>query len=78
MGKEFRPHPARWRGWKPNTGRIVSPLPHLDSLAVLEKLRLFEPQSMRGQPPLVWNVPRTSSFMTSMGTDGWIGAPVCW
>jgi 4-aminobutyrate aminotransferase-like enzyme len=35
--------------------RIVTPVPHPDSLATLEKLRLFEPQSMRGQPPLVWD-----------------------
>jgi 4-aminobutyrate aminotransferase / (S)-3-amino-2-methylpropionate transaminase / 5-aminovalerate transaminase len=55
MGKEFSiiPHPAprvetRYR-------RIVSPLPHPDSLATLEKLRQFEPQSMRGQPPVVWD-----------------------
>src|ERR1051326_6062456 len=34
--------------------RIVTPLPHPDSLSTLEKLRQFEPQSMRGQPPLVW------------------------
>jgi 4-aminobutyrate aminotransferase/(S)-3-amino-2-methylpropionate transaminase len=30
-------------------------LPHPDSVPTLEKLRLFEPQSMRGQPPLVWD-----------------------
>ena len=33
----------------------MSPLPHPDSIATLEKLRQFEPQSMRGQPPLVWD-----------------------
>jgi 4-aminobutyrate aminotransferase-like enzyme len=55
MGKEFSiiPHPVprvetRYR-------RIVSPLPHPDSLATLEALRQFEPQSMRGQPPVVWD-----------------------
>ncbi|MDQ6630163.1 MAG: aspartate aminotransferase family protein, partial [Verrucomicrobiota bacterium] len=30
-------------------------LPHPDSIAILEKLRQFEPVSMRGQPPLVWD-----------------------
>jgi 4-aminobutyrate aminotransferase-like enzyme len=35
--------------------RIVTPLPHPDSVATLEALRRFEPQSMRGQPPLVWD-----------------------
>jgi 4-aminobutyrate aminotransferase-like enzyme len=34
--------------------RIVTALPHPDSVPILEKLRQFEPQSMRGQPPLVW------------------------
>jgi 4-aminobutyrate aminotransferase-like enzyme len=35
--------------------RIGTPIPHPDSLAVLEKLRRYEPQSMRGQPPVVWD-----------------------
>jgi len=35
--------------------RIVTPIPHPDSMATLEKLRRFEPQSMRGQPPIVWD-----------------------
>jgi len=35
--------------------RIVSPLPHPDSIPILERLRQFEPQSMRGQPPVVWD-----------------------
>ncbi len=35
--------------------RIVTPIPHPDSLAILEKLRQFEPLSMRGQPPVVWD-----------------------
>ncbi|HEY5913120.1 MAG TPA: aspartate aminotransferase family protein [Verrucomicrobiae bacterium] len=55
MGKEFsivsQPVPrveTRFR-------RIVTPLPHPDSVPTLEKLRQFEPQSMRGQPPLVWD-----------------------
>jgi len=54
MGKEFSsvPHPVprvetRYR-------RIISPLPHPDSQATLETLRRLEPQSMRGQPPVVW------------------------
>src|ERR1700733_4178906 len=55
MGKEFSiiPHPVprvetRYR-------RIAGSLPHPDSLATLETLRQFEPQSMRGQPPVVWD-----------------------
>ena len=34
--------------------RIVTPLPHPDSVKTLELLRRYEPRSMRGQPPLVW------------------------
>ncbi len=33
---------------------FATQLPHPDSLATLEKLRRYEPISMRGQPPLVW------------------------
>src|SRR5205085_3979479 len=35
--------------------RIGTPIPHPDSVATLEKLRQFEPISMRGQPPIVWD-----------------------
>lgn len=55
MGKEFSitahavpPVETKYR-------RIVTPLPHPDSVTTLEKLRRFEPQSMRGQPPIVWD-----------------------
>jgi 4-aminobutyrate aminotransferase-like enzyme len=34
--------------------RIVTPVPHPDSLATLETLRRCEPLSMQGQPPIVW------------------------
>src|SRR5271170_3273591 len=55
MGKEFCiiPHPVPRVATK--FRRIVSSLPHPDSLATLETLRQFEPQSMRGQPPVVWD-----------------------
>lgn len=35
--------------------RIVTPIPAPQSLAVIEKLRRFEPRSMGGQPPVVWD-----------------------
>ncbi len=54
MGKEFSITPREVPRVETAFRRIVSPLPHPDSLATLEKLRRFEPQSMRGQPPLVW------------------------
>ncbi|HVV01640.1 MAG TPA: aspartate aminotransferase family protein [Verrucomicrobiae bacterium] len=54
MGKEFSTEPRAVPQVRTKHRRICSPLPHPDSLPVLEALRKFEPQSMRGQPPLVW------------------------
>ena len=54
MGKEFSITPREVPRVETQFRRIVTPLPHRDSLATLEKLRRFEPQSMRGQPPVVW------------------------
>jgi 4-aminobutyrate aminotransferase/(S)-3-amino-2-methylpropionate transaminase len=34
--------------------RIRTPIPHPDSVPTLEKLHRYEPVSMRGQPPIVW------------------------
>src|ERR1017187_5676872 len=55
MGKEFGITPREVARVETKYRRIVTPLPHPDSVATLEKLRQFEPQSMRGQPPLVWD-----------------------
>src|ERR1043165_2338859 len=55
MGKEFSTTPRTVPRVETKHRRIVTPLPHPDSVATLEKLRRFEPQSMRGQPPLVWD-----------------------
>ncbi len=55
MGKEFSIVPRAVRRVETRFRRIVTPLPHPDSVPILEKLRQFEPQSMRGQPPLVWD-----------------------
>src|SRR3954468_18961667 len=54
MGKEFSITPRQVPNVETKHRRIVTPLPHPDSVATLEKLRRCEPQSMRGQPPLVW------------------------
>ena len=45
----------RSRAWKPSIAGSRPTLPHPDSVPTLEKLRRFEPQAMRGQPPLVWD-----------------------
>src|SRR6058998_1087586 len=55
MGKEFGIIPREVPHVETKHRRIVTPLPHPDSVPTLEKLRQFEPQSMRGQPPLVWD-----------------------
>jgi 4-aminobutyrate aminotransferase / (S)-3-amino-2-methylpropionate transaminase / 5-aminovalerate transaminase len=54
MGKEFDTTPMAMPRVETKFRRIVTPLPHPESLATLEKLRQLEPVSMRGQPPLVW------------------------
>lgn len=55
MGKEFSIQPRTVPPVETQYRRIATPLPHPDSVAVLETLRQFEPQSMRGQPPIVWD-----------------------
>jgi 4-aminobutyrate aminotransferase/(S)-3-amino-2-methylpropionate transaminase len=55
MGKEFSLTPRAVPHVETKYRRIITPLPHPDSLATLETLRQFEPQSMRGQPPIVWD-----------------------
>ena len=55
MGKEFSITPRTVRPVETKHRRIVTPVPHPDSVPTLEKLRRFEPQSMRGQPPIVWD-----------------------
>src|SRR5262245_39047240 len=55
MGKEFSIEPREVPRAETKYRRIVTPIPHPDSLATLEKLRKFETQSMRGQPPIVWD-----------------------
>ncbi len=55
MGKEFSIVPREVPRVETKYRRIVTPIPHPDSIATLEKLRGFEPQSMRGQPPIVWD-----------------------
>src|SRR5258706_651125 len=54
MGKEFSIVPRDVPRVETKYRRIATQLPHPDSVPTLEKLRQFEPISMRGQPPLVW------------------------
>jgi 4-aminobutyrate aminotransferase-like enzyme len=54
MGKEFSIVPRTVPRVETKHRRIVTPIPHPDSVPTLDRLRHFEPQSMRGQPPIVW------------------------
>jgi 4-aminobutyrate aminotransferase-like enzyme len=54
MGKEFSITPQTVPHVETKHRRIVTPIPHPDSVPTLETLRQNEPQSMRGQPPIVW------------------------
>ena len=55
MGKEFNITPRDVPHVETKYRRILTPIPHPDSVPTLEKLREYEPQSMRGQPPIVWD-----------------------
>jgi 4-aminobutyrate aminotransferase-like enzyme len=54
MRKEFTMKPCSVPRVETKYRRIVTPLPHPDSVPTLARLLEFEPQSMRGQPPVVW------------------------
>jgi len=55
MGREFSIVPRNVPRVETRYRRIVTPLPAPESLPILETLRTFEPVSMRGQPPVVWD-----------------------
>ena len=71
MGKEFRITPQPLPRVETKYRRIVTLLPHPESLATLESLRRFEPISMRGQPPLVWERAEDFSVFDKYG-NRWI------
>jgi len=55
MGREFSIVPRNVPRVETRYRRIVTPIPAPESLPILETLRKFEPISMRGQPPIVWD-----------------------
>jgi 4-aminobutyrate aminotransferase / (S)-3-amino-2-methylpropionate transaminase / 5-aminovalerate transaminase len=55
MGHEFSITPKNVPLVETKYRRIATPLPHPDTVPVLETLRRCEPTSMHGQPPLVWH-----------------------
>lgn len=71
MGKEFSIVPRDVARVETKYRRIVTQLPHPDSVPILEKLRTFEPISMRGQLPLVWDRAEDISVYDKYG-NRWI------
>src|SRR5215472_17303868 len=55
MRKEFTINPCSVPLVETKYRRNATPIPHPDSVSTLARLMEFEPQSMRGQPPLVWD-----------------------
>lgn len=55
MGKEYSITPVSVAPVETKYRTIKTALPHPDSVPTLEKLRKFEPISMRGMPPIVWD-----------------------
>ncbi|MEY4941092.1 MAG: hypothetical protein RIQ93_2827, partial [Verrucomicrobiota bacterium] len=71
MGKEFSIVPRDVARVETKYRRIATAIPHPDSLVTLEKLRKFEPISMRGQPPIVWERAENFSVFDKHG-NCWI------
>ena len=67
MGKEFSIVPREVAHVETKYRRIATRIPHPDSIATLEKLRTFEPISMRGQPPIVWERAEDISIFDKYG-----------
>lgn len=54
MGKEFDTTPQAVPHVATKYRTICTPVPHPDSLPHIERSRKYEPLSMRGMPPIVW------------------------
>ena len=50
---------------------IKTPIPHPDSLPLLEKLRGLEPRCMEGQPPIIWDRAERATVFDAYGNK-WI------
>ncbi len=73
MAREFTLVPRAVERVETRFRRIVTPLPHPESVATLQKLYEFEPRAMRGQPPVVWQ--RAEGFQVS---DAWGNQWIDW
>lgn len=55
MGKPYDITPKNVPAVETPYRRIHTPIPHPDSVPILERLLQHEPRSMSGQPPIVWD-----------------------
>ncbi|MCM8833388.1 MAG: aspartate aminotransferase family protein [Candidatus Omnitrophica bacterium] len=55
MGKEFPLIPKKVKKVETKYRKIITDIPVPESIPILEKLREYEPISMSGQPPIIWD-----------------------
>jgi 4-aminobutyrate aminotransferase-like enzyme len=67
MGKEFDTTPQNVPHVSTQYRTICTPVPHPDSLQHIERSRKFEPLSMRGMPPIVWDRAEDISIFDKYG-----------
>src|SRR5947207_12303597 len=73
MAREYDLIPKRVRHVETPFRRIVTEFPVPESLPILQKLQDYEPQAMRGQPPVVWH--RAEGFQVY---DAWGNQWIDW
>ena len=69
MGKEFNTTPQNVPHVATKYRRIQTAIPHPDSVATLDLLRKYEPLSMRGMPPIVWDHAEDVSVFDNFGNQ---------
>ena len=71
MGKTYPIEPVEVEPVATRHRTIGSPIPHPESVAVLESLRRTEPWCMEGQPPIVWDRAQGATVYDAYG-NRWI------
>ncbi|MBK8090658.1 MAG: aspartate aminotransferase family protein [Verrucomicrobiaceae bacterium] len=69
MGKEYSTTPQTVPHVQTAHRRICTPVPHPDSLPLLERMRQVEPISMRGMPPIIWDKARDIHIYDKYGNQ---------
>ena len=71
MGEAYPIEPVAVAPLETEFRTIGTPIPHPDSVALLEQLRQAEPRCMEGQPPIVWDRARGATVFDAYG-NRWI------